>query len=136
MSYGAIRSVTICSSSKFYPTAQEVAKALKAMGIEEVYTPRFECSEELVSVSPEEKMTLTRDFLEKVSRSDAIYVIDEDGYTGRSVCIEIGYASALKKVILLSEEPRENAVMALANAIVPVAQLSSILEYENSSTLL
>jgi len=92
-----------------------------------VFTPRFEYSEELIDVSLEEKMVLTREFLAKISRSDAIYVINEGGYTGRSVCIEIGYASALKKTVLLSEEPSEGAVMALASAIVPVDQLASAL---------
>lgn len=122
----SINSVTICSSSKFYSTAKRVAKVLEAEG-KTVFTPRFEYSEELIDVSLEEKMVLTREFLAKISRSDAIYVINEGGYTGRSVCIEIGYASALKKTVLLSEEPSEGAVMALASAIVPVDQLASAL---------
>jgi nucleoside 2-deoxyribosyltransferase len=89
-----------------------------------VYTPRFDFNEEVVEVSKDDKVHLTHEFLQKIDRSDAIYVIDQDGYTGRSVCIEIGYASALGKAVLLSEPPAENAVQALATAVVPVHKVT------------
>jgi len=123
---GAIKSVTICSSSKFYATAKRVAGALDEKGLA-VFTPRFEYDEEVVTVSPDEKMKLTHEFLEKISRSDAIYVIDEGGYTGQSVCIEIGYASALGKTVILSEPPAEGAVMALTDAVVSAEEFPSAL---------
>jgi nucleoside 2-deoxyribosyltransferase len=118
-----IKTLTICSSSKFYETAQTLAKEMARAGIT-VYTPRFDFNEEVVKVTKDDKITLTREFLSKIDRSDAIYVIDQDGYTGRSVCIEIGYASALGKTVLVSEPPAEHAVQALANAIVPVADIA------------
>lgn len=120
----AVRTVTVCSSSKFYPVARSAAKALTEQGLT-VHTPRFEYDEEKVTVTAEEKMELTRDFLRKIARSDAVYVIDEGGYTGRSVCIEIGFASALGKKVILSEPAVEGAVMALADGVLPIECLST-----------
>jgi hypothetical protein len=113
----AIETVTICSSSKFYADAQVLAKELANRGLR-VYTPRFDFNEELVEVTTGEKINLTHEFLAKVQRSDAIYVIDVDGYTGRSVCIEVGYASALNKIVILSEPPIEGAIDALKDAVI------------------
>lgn len=118
-----IKTLTICSSSKFYETAQILAKEVEGAGVT-AYTPRFDFNEETVDVTQDDKMRLTHEFLRKISRSDAIYVIDADGYTGRSVCIEIGYASALGKTVLLSEPPAENAVRALASDIIPAPELA------------
>ncbi|NKZ04347.1 hypothetical protein [Actinomadura latina] len=119
---GSVKAITVCSSSKFYSTARVVAKDLAERGYK-IYTPRFEYSEEVVAVSAEEKMMLTKEFLNKIHCSDAIYVIDEGGYTGRSVCIEVGYAFGSKRGIILSEPATEDAITALADAVVPVDQI-------------
>ena len=108
----AIGVLTICSSSKFYEVAQAVAQQTADRGVT-VHTPRFDFNEELVAVTVTDKIQLTHEFLRKIEASDAIYVVDGGGYTGRSVCIEIGYASALGKTVVLSEPPAENAVRAL-----------------------
>jgi nucleoside 2-deoxyribosyltransferase len=118
-----IRTLTICSSSKFYETAQFLAKELTAAGLT-VFTPRFDFNEEVVEVTMADKISLTHEFLRKIDRSDAIYAIDQDGYTGRSVCIEIGYASALGKKVILSEPPAENAVRALATEVTAVDNIA------------
>jgi nucleoside 2-deoxyribosyltransferase len=118
-----ISTLTICSSSKFYETAQALAKEMTDAGLT-VHTPRFDFNEELVEVSMADKVTITHEFLRKIDQSDAIYVIDQDGYTGRSVCIEIGYASALGKTVMLSETPAENAVRALTSEVIPVNDIA------------
>jgi nucleoside 2-deoxyribosyltransferase len=117
-----ISCITICSSSKFYDSAKQLAHELQSRGVQ-VFTPRFDFDEEVRRVGVEDKMELTREFLGKVRSSDAVYVIDQHGYTGRSVCIEVGYASALGKVVILSEPPEEGAVQALTDAVVPVEEL-------------
>jgi hypothetical protein len=122
-----IGTLTICSSSKFYETAQALAKEMTAAGLT-VYTPRFDFNEEVVEVTLANKISLTHEFLRKIDRSDAIYVIDQDGYTGRSVCIEIGYASAKGKKVLLSEPPAENAVRALTTEVIAVGDITRRLQ--------
>lgn len=118
-----IKTLTICSSSKFYDIARALAKEMIDAGLN-VFTPRFDFNEEVVAVTMADKISLTHEFLHKIDRSDAIYVIDQDGYTGRSVCIEIGYASALGKTIVLSEPPAENAVLALTSEVVAVGEIT------------
>jgi nucleoside 2-deoxyribosyltransferase len=115
--------LTICSSSKFYEKAQSLAKELTDAGLT-IFTPRFDFNEEVVAVTMADKISLTHEFLRKIDHSDAIYVIDQDGYTGRSVCIEIGYASALGKTVVLSEAPAENAVRALTTEVVAVGDIT------------
>jgi hypothetical protein len=118
-----IRTLTICSSSKFYGTARALAKEMTDAGLN-VFTPRFDFNEEVVAVTMADKISLTHEFLRKIDGSDAIYVVDQDGYTGRSVCIEIGYASALGKTVVLSEPPAENAVRALASEVVAIGDIT------------
>lgn len=118
-----IKTLTICSSSKFYETAQALAKEMTDAGLN-VFTPRFDFNEEAVAVTMADKISLTHEFLRKIDKSDAIYVIDQDGYTGRSVCIEIGYASALGKTVVLAEPPAENAVRALTSEVVAVGEIT------------
>jgi nucleoside 2-deoxyribosyltransferase len=118
-----IEAIVISSSTKFYGTAKSVAAELAGTGIT-VYTPRFDFDEETSTVGQEDKVRLTREFLSKIGRSDVVYVVDEGGYTGRSVCIEIGYAAALGKPVILSEPPAEDAVLALASEVIPVAEIA------------
>jgi nucleoside 2-deoxyribosyltransferase len=113
----AVGTVTVCSSSRFYPLAREAAKRLESSGFN-VLTPSFEHDETQIAVDQETKAELTYAFLEKIRRSDAIYVIAEEGYIGRSVAIEIGYATALGKDVVLSQEAAEDAVKALTTRVV------------------
>lgn len=114
-----LKSVTICSSSKFYDTARKAEAALRALGMT-VYTPRYDYNEQFVTVDESDKARLTHEFLAKIDRSDAVFVIANDGYTGASVCIEVGYAAGQGKTILFSENPVELALRALVDAVVPV----------------
>ena len=119
----ALKSVTICSSSKFYDTARKAEAALRALGMT-VYTPRYDYSEQLVTVDESDKARLTHEFLAKIDRSDAVFVIANDGYAGASVCIEVGYAAGQGKTILFSEKPAEFALRALVDAVVPVDDIT------------
>ncbi len=114
--------VTVCASSKFYDTAQRAEDAFRRAGCT-VYTPRYDRSEERVQVGESEKITLTREFLAKIGKSDAVYVVADGGYTGVSVCLEVGYAAGQGKTVLFSEPPVEFALRALVDAVVPVEEI-------------
>ena len=115
-------SVMVCGSSKFYPYVRQVSERLIARGLV-VRTPRFDSGEETAAqVGRTEKVELTCEALENINQSDVIYVVTEGGYTGCSVCLEIGYASALGKSIILSEPATEVAIMALTDAVMPADQ--------------
>jgi hypothetical protein len=110
--------ITICSSTKFFATAKALAQALAGHGVE-VRTPSFAFDEDGREMSPAEKRDLQLSFLDKVRTCDIVYVIGEGGYTGVSVCVEIGYAYALGKRIVLSEYPIDPAIAALTDGYIP-----------------
>ncbi|MEV4712841.1 hypothetical protein [Micromonospora sp. NPDC049374] len=117
-----IEAVTICSSSKFYDTARLAEAAFRELGMT-VYTPRYDFNEQHVRVDERDKVQLTRDFLAKIARSDAIFAVANGGYAGVSVCIEVGYAVGHGKVVWFSERPTEFALRALVDAVIPVEEI-------------
>lgn len=78
-----------------------------------------------MTVDEATKAELTREFLAKIDQSDAVYIIAVGGYAGVSVCIEVGYAVGQGKTVVFSEPPREFALRALVDAVVPVEQLGA-----------
>ena len=62
-----------------------------------------------------------------MKESSLVYVVAGEGYTGRSVCIEIGFATGLGIPIIISEAPEEDAVGALVRAVVPAGSLVAYL---------
>ena len=120
------RELTICSSSKYYDVVRTVTGHLAERGIT-VNTPRFDFNEQLVEVTPEQKRELTHEFLDKIRRSAAIYIVAADGYTGRSVCIETGFAAALGLPVYISEPPAEAAIAALVTDVVSIVDAPDFL---------
>lgn len=122
-----VNEVTICSSSKFYGTAKELEAQLLRRGLI-VNTPRFDYNEELVPVTRTQKRILTLEFFQKIQRSKCLYIVANGGYTGSSVCAELGFATALKIPILISEEPTEAVVHALVHTVIGVKHAPDFLE--------
>jgi hypothetical protein len=120
------RDVTIASSSRFYDRVRSVLKVLQSHGLT-CYTPDFDFDETTVVVSPEQKHRLTLAFLKKIQASEALYVIDTNGYTGTSVCLEVGYAYALEKRIYTVESPSEPAIAALVKEVIDPEDLAKLL---------
>jgi hypothetical protein len=120
------RNVTVASSSKFYDRARSVVDSLQSHGLS-CYTPAFDFNETKVVVDREQKYRLTLQFLEKIQASDVLYVINTNGYTGTSVCIEVGFAHGLGKRIYAIEPPSELAIAALVTQVVDVKSLVEIL---------
>lgn len=128
-----IESITICSSSKFYDTAQRAEEAFRRFGFT-VYTPRYDWNEQLVQVGESDKIWLTHEFLAKITKSDAVFVVANGGYTGASVCVEVGYAFGQKKTVLFSEPPAEFALRALMDAVVPVDSIDDSVRWIGQAT--
>jgi len=119
---GARPIIAISCSAKFFESAKNLARDLVARGLE-VRTPDFGPADFGQAVSATEKQRLTLEYLEKVRTADVLYVIDVDGYAGISVGIEVGFAFALGKRIIMSEQPREAALVAMADEVVSTDHL-------------
>ena len=92
--------VTICGSMKFKDKMIEIAKELeiknKYIVIQCVYSDK--------EFNKEEQQILADLHYKKIEISDAIYVINVDGYIGCSTGKEIEYAKKLGKEIMYLEE--------------------------------
>lgn len=96
--------VTLCGSIRFWGKIQEMAERLElenhfvVIGI----TPHIMKRD----FTPEEEERLDELHREKIKISDAIFVLNVDGYIGKSTASEIAFAKELGKEILYLEPHR------------------------------
>ena len=83
--------ITICGSYKFKDKMFDIYRQLTEMGYL-VFLPAFNCGEHGSN-------WYLRLHFKKIAMSDAIYVVDVDGYTGDSTRSEMCYAEGMKKTI-------------------------------------
>jgi len=76
-----------------------------------------------------EEETGTKDHIENVKQADIIYVVDKDGYVGRSTAVEIGVAYGLGKKIYAMERIKDAAVDILIDEVLSPEKLISILKH-------
>ena len=91
--------VTICGSMKFKDKRMEVAKDLE---IKNKYVV-IQCVYSNDKFNEEEQVLLADLHYKKIDISDAIYVVNVDGYIGTSTKKEIEYAKSLNKEIFSLE---------------------------------
>jgi hypothetical protein len=91
--------VTICGSMKFKDKIMEVAKNLE---IKNKYVV-IQCVYSDDKFSDEEQQILADLHYNKIEISDAIYVINVNGYIGSSTSKEIEYAKKLGKEVIYLE---------------------------------
>ncbi len=88
--------VTICGSMKFQDKMMEVAKDLEVKNKYLVIQCVYATSE----FSEEEQKILGDLHYKKIDISDAIYVVNVDGYIGNTTSKEIEYAKKLGKEVI------------------------------------
>lgn len=93
--------ITICGSLKFKNEIMKVSEQLAPEG-NCVITPVYP-TEENYSRTDEQIENLKNALLKKIDLSDAIYVINVNGYIGKSTKLEIEYAKSKSKEIIYLE---------------------------------
>jgi nucleoside 2-deoxyribosyltransferase len=108
-----MKSVTICSSNRFQKEADAFANKLRKAGVE-VFSPHFYTASygSLEGIKSHDKkflaMGLTLDHFKKIRKADVVFIFNKGGYSGPSVSMELGYATALDTpVYALSKEDPE-----------------------------
>lgn len=93
--------VTLCGSMRFSKQMQEIAMELETKHGCCVLAPIG------VGIVPsnEDKRSLAKAHFKKIDISDAIYVVNINGYIGESVTQEIRYAQERGKEIIFHENP-------------------------------
>lgn len=91
--------ITICGSLKFKDEMMKIAIDLALKG-NCVITPIYLVDDYKLKYTKEEIETLNKIHKEKIRLSDAIFVVNVDGYIGSSTKNEILYAKSLNKEII------------------------------------
>ena len=97
--------ITLCGSTRFYETFLEVNNKLTAKGYIVLSIGVVKSAAVMLDKSdPELEAMLDELHKEKIAMSDAIFVIDVDGYVGESTKSEIEFAKKHnKRIYYLSE---------------------------------
>ena len=97
-----MKTVTICGSMRYAAQMQRIALDLELRRrfsvLQCMYNP------DGLALTPEDVQALSRAHMRKIDLSDAIYVVDIDGYMGQSVTEEIAYALERGKEIIFDSE--------------------------------
>ena len=108
--------VFVATSKRFYDEAERLVERIKACDVM-VYHPYFHLKPSVVDADPDYKSRVTLQHFPEIDDCDVFYALLPDGYIGCSVTIELAYAYAKGKEIVVSEAPAEFAVRALVTEI-------------------
>ena len=62
-----------------------------------------------------------------------VYVVNPEGYVGKSVCVDIGYAYAKNKAIYVMHSIDDPSIMDMISGILSFEELISFLKQGNAS---
>ena len=96
--------ITLCGSTKFKDEFMDAQKELTLEGHIVISVGCFGHADPDPRIEPLKDM-LDKMHFQKIDMADAIYVINVDGYIGKSTGREIEYAKSLDKIIIYHEEP-------------------------------
>lgn len=96
--------ITICGSTRFKDEIVEAAKNL-TMDNHIVLAPCIFHHADNMELTAEQKIRLDNLHKEKINMSDAIFVVNKDGYIGESTYGEIDWAQRMKKEVYFLENP-------------------------------
>ena len=101
--------ITICGSSRFKDEILQVAQKL-TMDNHIVLAPFIFHHADDIELSTEQKLYLDNLHKQKINMSDAIYVVNVDGYIGESTWSEIDWAQRMNKEVyfLVNPTPEES----------------------------
>ena len=92
--------ITVCGSLKFYKEMMEITEKMELQGncmLVPIYNPSKANKDDFTE---EEALMLDKMHKEKIKLSDAILVVNVNGYIGSSTKSEIEFAKSLNKEII------------------------------------
>ena len=93
--------ITVCGSLKFYKEMMEITEKMELQGncmLVPIYNPSKTSKDDFTE--EEEALMLDKMHKEKIKISDAILVVNVNGYIGDSTKSEIEFAKSLNKEII------------------------------------
>lgn len=95
--------ITLCGSTRFKDEFETIAKKLALEGHTVLSVNMFAHADN-IELTAEQKIMLDNEHKQKISLSDAIYVINKDQYIGESTYSEIDWAQRIGKSVYFLEE--------------------------------
>ena len=115
-----MKSVFIAGSRKFYDEIEAFDKRLTEAGIAAQTSGKWDDS---VKDTLENQKDALLTAFKRIDKSDVIYIFAEDGYVGRTVCMEIAYAHAKGKEVISSNKIEELSAQALVSSVMEPTEL-------------
>lgn len=69
--------------------------------------------------------------LEKIDQADVVYIVNPEGYVGKSVSVDIGYAYAKNKLIYAMHAVNDPPIMDLIDDVVSPEALIDLLKKDS-----
>jgi nucleoside 2-deoxyribosyltransferase len=108
----------VCGSFKFIRNMNELEGKLKEENIRFMMTKK-KGSHGIVGC------------LKKIDKADVVYVVNPDGYVGKSVCVDVGYAYAKSKPIYVMYPIDEPQLMGMVKGVLSFEELISFLKHSS-----
>ena len=108
--------VFVATSKRFYEEAMEIVRHLTDCGVM-VHHPYVHLDPRAVDADPAIKSKVTLQHFPEIDESEIVYALLPGGYIGCSVTIELAYAYAKGKRIVVSEPPSEFAVRPMVSEV-------------------
>jgi hypothetical protein len=105
-----VKRVYVCGSFKFIGKIEALERLLQAESVG-------------FSVSKSSDVRGIVGCLEKIDQADVVCVVDPDGYVGKSVGVDIGYAYARKKPIYVMFPIDDPPIMSLVSGVLSFKEL-------------
>ena len=96
------------------------------MGITALF-PNLDSGLDKDKLDMETMKELCQDHFQAIDESDALYVINLDGYIGTLVTVEIGYALGKGKPVFFSEATNAIDLDSLVERVIPLDSIEQIL---------
>ena len=113
-----MKRVYICGSFRFVDKIKELETRLKKENIE-------------CTVSKSMKARGILGCLEKIDSADLVYVVNPEGYVGKSVCLDMGYAYAKDKPVFIMHSVNDPPLMKLINGTQSFEEIISLLKKDS-----
>jgi nucleoside 2-deoxyribosyltransferase len=116
----SMKMLYVCGSFKFIRNMNELEEKLKKENIR-FMMPKKKSSHGIVGC------------LKKIDKADVVYVVNPDGYVGKSVCVDMGYAYAKGKPIYVMCPIDEPQVMDMVKGALSFEELINFLKHSSPS---
>ena len=121
-----MKTICLSSSLRFKGAIRETMRRFGEMGITALF-PNLDSGLDKDKLDMETMKRLCQDHFQAIDESDALYVIDPDGYIGTLVTVEIGYALGKGKPVYFSETTNTLDLDSLAEGVIPLDSIEQFL---------